>query len=74
MPEAPLILVVEDDSHSRRIATSALEHAGFRCAQASNEREALAELRRELPDLVVMDLNLPVIDGLQLTRWLKATR
>ena len=71
MPEALLILIVEDDSHSSRIAVSTLEHAGFRCAHAANSREALAELRRELPHLVVMDLNLPVIDGLQLTRWLK---
>lgn len=71
MPETVLILVVEDDSHSRRIAVSALEHAGFRCAHACDAREALAELRRERPHLVVMDLNLPMIDGLQLTRWLK---
>jgi len=71
MSDTFLILVVEDDSHSCRIAVSALEHAGFRCAQSTNVREALVELRQELPDLVVMDLNLPVVDGLQLTRWLK---
>ena len=68
---APPILVVEDEPHSRRIATMALEHAGYRCAQAANAAEALAALQRERPRLVVMDLNLPGTDGLQLTRWLK---
>jgi CheY-like chemotaxis protein len=68
---APLVLVVEDELHSRRIAVMALEHAGFRCAQATDVQEALEALRRERPDVVVMDINLPGIDGLQLTRWLK---
>jgi two-component system cell cycle response regulator DivK len=71
MTAAALILIVEDDSHSRRIAATTLEHAGYRCVVASNAREALAELKREPPRLVVMDLNLPVMDGLQLTRWFK---
>jgi two-component system cell cycle response regulator DivK len=68
---SPSILVVEDEPHSRRIAVAALEHAGFRTAQAANVEEALAALRRERPALVIMDINLPGIDGLQLTRWLK---
>jgi CheY-like chemotaxis protein len=68
---SPLVLVVEDEPHSRRIAVMALEHAGFRCTHAADVREALEALRRERPALVVMDINLPGIDGLQLTRWLK---
>jgi len=68
----PLVLVVEDDPHSRRIAVAALEHAGFRCAIAGNADEGLAALQRERPQLVVMDFNLPGLDGLELTRWIKA--
>ena len=71
MGAAPLILIVEDEPHSRRIAVMALEHAGFRCVPTANADEALEALRRERPHLVVMDLNLPGTDGLQLTRWLK---
>jgi len=65
------VLVVEDDVHSARIATSALEHAGFRCRHVINAQDALAALKQERPDLVVMDFNLPGLDGLQLTRWIK---
>lgn len=68
---APLVLVVEDDPHSCRIAVAALEHAGFRCQTAANAGEALAALQRERPQLVLMDFNLPGLDGLQLTRWIK---
>ena len=72
LPGAPaLVLVVEDDLHSMRVAIAALEHAGFRCVAAATATEALDALRRERPGLVLMDLNLPGLDGLQLTRWLK---
>ena len=67
----PLVLVVEDDIHSARIAITALEHAGFRCRHAANAQDALAALTVERPALVVMDFNLPGLDGLQLTRWIK---
>jgi len=67
----PLVLVVEDDIHCGRIATMALEHAGFRCRLAVDAQEALQALSAERPRLVVMDFNLPGMDGLQLTRWMK---
>jgi CheY-like chemotaxis protein len=66
-----LVLVVEDDLHSTRVAIATLEHAGFRCVSAASATEALEALRRERPSLVLMDLNLPGLDGLQLTRWMK---
>jgi len=68
---APLVLVVEDEAHSSRIAVAALEHAGLRCQTAANAGEALAALQAERPQLVLMDFNLPGLDGLQLTRWIK---
>src|SRR5205085_7310340 len=70
-PAAPLVLVVEDDPHSRRVAVLTLEHAGFRCVAADCADEALAALGRERPSVVLMDLNLPGLDGLELTRWMK---
>lgn len=72
MSKPPLVVVVEDDPHSSRIAATVLAHAGFRCVQARNVDEALSALRRERPRLFVMDLNLPGVDGLELTRWLKS--
>ena len=71
MTDAPLILIVEDDPHSLRVAKLALEHAGFRCIGATDAAEALSDLKRTRPRLVVMDINLPGVDGLELTRWLK---
>jgi len=71
MQLAPLILVVEDNPHNLRVAVLALEHAGFRCAQAADTAQALDLLRETRPQLIVMDLNLPGVDGLELTRWLK---
>jgi two-component system cell cycle response regulator DivK len=71
MVPASLVLVVEDDPHSSRVAMKALEHAGFRCRAAASAGEALDALRVERPDLVVMDFNLPGLDGVELTRWLK---
>lgn len=71
MTSAPLVLVVEDDPHSSRVAVAALEHAGFRCRAAASAGEALAALRQERPHLVVMDFNLPGLDGVQLTRWFR---
>lgn len=67
----PLVLIVEDDLHCGRIATVALEHAGFRCQLAVDAQAAIAALNTERPRLVVMDFNLPGLDGLQLTRWMK---
>jgi CheY-like chemotaxis protein len=68
----PLVLVVEDDPTQPPYRVAALEHAGFRCAIAGNADEGLAALQRERPQLVVMDFNLPGLDGLELTRWIKA--
>ena len=69
--QGPLVLIVEDDFHSRRVAILTLERAGFRCVAAACADEALAALGHERPSVVLMDLNLPGLDGLELTRWMK---
>ena len=65
------ILVVEDEPDIRRLVVLHLEREGFRCRTASNGVEALREAKHAVPDLVVLDLMLPVIDGLEVCRRLR---
>ena len=66
------ILVVEDEPDIRRLVVLHLEREGFRCRTASNGGDALREAQRAVPDLVVLDLMLPAIDGLEVCRRLRA--
>ena len=66
------VLLVDDDVHNQRIFETVLRHAGFIVRQASSGEEALREARTHLPDLILMDLSIPVIDGWECTRQLKA--
>ncbi len=62
------ILVVEDEAKVTRVVRAYLEQAGFAVTIAEDGREALAAFRREQPDLLVLDLNLPGMDGLDVCR------
>ena len=62
------ILVVDDDKHIARLIRSYLEQAGFQVSVAHDGETALHALRRERPDLVVLDLMLPDRDGWDVTR------
>lgn len=66
------ILVVEDHEVSRELAVALLTAAGYTALEAEDGRGLLERVRRERPDLILMDLQLPHIDGLTLTRQLKA--
>ena len=68
---AELVLVVDDFEDNRVMYAEYLRHAGYRVIEAENGREAVDRAREALPDLVVMDLALPVMDGWQATRELK---
>ena len=75
-PELPLrlgpsILLVEDDRDGRQMYAGWLTQAGFRVEQAHNGLQALERALELVPDLVVTDLNIPGIDGFELTRRLK---
>ena len=69
---APEVLVVEDEADIRALIVHHLTRDGFRCRTAGDGGEALARLRASVPDLIVLDLMLPGIDGLELTRRLRA--
>jgi len=68
----PLVLLVDDFQDNREMYAMYLEHAGLQVAEAGNGHEALDQAFRLLPDLIVMDLSLPGIDGWEATRRLKA--
>ena len=67
----PLILLVEDYDDAREMYRDYLEFSGFRVETARDGREALEKARALRPDLILMDLSLPGIDGWQATRTLK---
>jgi two-component system alkaline phosphatase synthesis response regulator PhoP len=65
------ILVVDDEAEIVRLVRAYLERAGFAVVTASEGRQALAVFRHERPNLVVLDLNLPGMDGLDVCRALR---
>jgi len=65
------ILLVDDDALMRRSLAFNLEQSGYRVNTAANAEDALALARRESPDLVLLDIGLPGMDGLDALRFLK---
>ena len=65
------VLVVEDFDDSRFILKVMLELRGYRVVEASDGLQAIEVARRERPDLVLMDLNLPLLDGFAATRRIR---
>src|SRR5947209_6893267 len=65
------VLVVEDEPDIRRLVVLHLERDGFRCRTATSGEDALREVKTAIPDLVVLDLMLPELDGLEVCRRLR---
>jgi two-component system, OmpR family, alkaline phosphatase synthesis response regulator PhoP len=65
------ILVVDDEPKITALARDYLEHAGFAVISATTGRGALDAVRRQRPDLVILDLGLPELDGLDVTREIR---
>jgi two-component system KDP operon response regulator KdpE len=68
----PTILVVDDEPAIRRLLRTSLASQGFQVVEAASGRDMLAEIERSRPDLVVLDLGLPDISGLELIGTIRA--
>ena len=71
MTISALVLVVEDNPRNRKLVTVVLEHAGHRILEAQTAEEGIALARANAPDLILMDIQLPEVSGLEVTKWLK---
>lgn len=66
----PQILVVDDDRHQRLLLREILEEDGHRVREATDGSAALAAVQAQRPDLIILDINMPGLDGLQVLRRL----
>jgi two-component system OmpR family response regulator len=65
------ILIIDDDANIRDVVRIALTQAGFQTQEAGDGREGLAAVMRIKPDLVVLDIGLPEMDGLEVCRTVR---
>ena len=72
MPDSSTILLVDDEDSVQKLLTYPLEREGFRVVQARDGDEALAKFRADQIDLVVLDVMLPKLDGLEVCKRLRA--
>ncbi len=61
--QSPLVLVVDDDMSQRLLARAALEQAGFEVVEAEDGEKAVASAARKEPDLILLDVEMPKLDG-----------
>jgi two-component system, chemotaxis family, CheB/CheR fusion protein len=72
VPSGAKIVLVEDNVDSRELLCEALEQAGFECHTAGNGHDALELLEKVRPDVAILDVGLPGIDGFELARRIRA--
>lgn len=70
-PSGARILVVEDDEEQRRMTSAGLRSAGYRVSTADSGNQAIVAARTERPDLILLDVDLPGLDGMAVCRQLK---
>ena len=68
----PKILLVEDNEMNRDMLSRRLQRRGYSVVAAHDGEQGLLMARSEMPDLILMDISLPLMDGLQVTRLLKS--
>src|ERR1700746_191390 len=71
MHNPPHILIVDDNETNRDILVTRLSTLGYQLSQAADGEEALAVARKELPDLILLDVMMPKLDGIEVCRRLK---
>jgi two-component system cell cycle response regulator DivK len=69
---AKTVLIVEDNALNMKLFGDVIESRGYRTLRTGEGLEALELARTHKPDLVLMDIQLPAISGVEVTRWLKA--
>jgi two-component system cell cycle response regulator DivK len=70
-PDRPLVLIVDDNEKNLRLARDVLRAAGFRTLEATNGVEAIALADEHLPEVILMDIRLPGMDGTEAARKLR---
>jgi len=68
----PKILIVEDNEENRDSLSRRLQRRGFECVSAADGKIGVAMAQAEKPDLILMDMNMPELDGWEATRQIKA--
>jgi DNA-binding response OmpR family regulator len=72
MSDRPVILVADDDPDILELVSVTLEREGYEILLASNGEEALEVARRQLPDLAVLDVMMPRLDGCEVTHFIRS--
>jgi two-component system cell cycle response regulator DivK len=72
MSALPLVLIVDDNARNRKLARDVLRMAGVRTLEAATAAEGIAIASEHLPDVILMDLRLPDLDGIGAARLLRA--
>jgi CheY-like chemotaxis protein len=70
-PNAPLVLIVDDNARNRKLARDVLRAGGLRTIEAADGHEAVALAAESLPDVILLDLRLPDMDGREVARALR---
>ena len=68
----PTVLIVDDNARNRKLAADVLRHAGFRTLEAATAAEAITAAARHVPDVILMDLRLPDLDGAMAVAMLRS--
>ena len=67
-----IVLIVDDDERNLKLMRILIQHAGYETIEAENGEEAVSLAKEHMPDLILMDNRMPVMDGITATRILKA--
>ena len=71
--QRPVVLIADDDAGLRILCAAALEQAGFEVVEAADGRQALADFQRVRPDLLILDVDMPLVNGFEVCSTLRST-